>query len=101
MPDANQNQEVLIPDLHLGNLPAFAAQRLKVLAVVVLTLNEDGSIGFNGFGANHAKANEMLSVGIYMNLSSMYDAIRQGKAGQDAAAHLEAIEHFQPSGVPQ
>lgn len=89
------------PDLHLGNIAQFAAHRLKVPGVIVLVSNEDGTIGMTAAGVNHSRANEMFSVGIYMNLDQHYDLVRQGAAGKDAQEHIEALDHFERKEVTQ
>lgn len=83
-----------IPDLHAGNIAAFAAHRLRVPGVIILISNEDGTIGLSAHGVNHSRANEMLSVGIYMNLDQHYDLIRKGAAGQEAREHIAALDNF-------
>lgn len=90
-----------IPDLHGGNIAPFAAHRLKVPGVIVLISNEDGTIGMSAHGVNHSRANEMLSVGIYMNLDQHYNLVREGAAGQDARDHIEALDHFERKEVTQ
>ncbi len=90
-----------VPDLHFGNIAPFAAKRLAVPGVIVLVSNEDGTIGMTGHGVNHARANEMLSVGIHLNLSQHYDAIRAGAAGSEAKEHIDALDHFERKEVVQ
>lgn len=90
-----------IPDLHGGNIAQFAKHHLKVPGVIVLISNEDGTIGMSAAGVNHARANEMFSVGIYMNLDQHYQLIRQGAAGQEARDHLEALDEFERKEVTQ
>ena len=89
------------PDLHFGNIAPFTAKKLAVPGVIVLISNEDGTIGMTGHGINHARANEMLSVGIHLNLSQHYELIRQGAAGQDAAARIAELDHFERKEVTQ
>lgn len=90
-----------IPDLHGGNIAPFAAHRLKVPGVIVLISNEDGTIGMSAHGVNHSRANEMLSVGIYMNLEQHYNLVRQGAAGNDAAEHIRELDHYERKEVTQ
>lgn len=71
-------------DIHLGNVAPALCHKLKVAGCVVLTLNHDGTIGMTGHNVNHAKANELLSVGIHMNLTQMENAIARGEAGEEA-----------------
>jgi hypothetical protein len=96
-----KHTESTIPDLHFGNIAPFAAKKLAVPGVIVLVSNEDGTIGLTAHGINHARANEMLSVGIHLNLSQHYDLVRKGVAGQDAAEHIAALDHFARSEVAQ
>jgi len=97
MSNLNQSAEIPsgIPDLHFGNIAAFATKRLAVAGVIVLVSNEDGTIGMTGHGVNHARANEMLSVGIHLNLSQHYDLVRQGAAGAEAAEHIRDLDNFE------
>lgn len=97
--EAAQPQKV--PDLHFGNIAPFITKRLAVPGVIVLVSNEDGTIGMTGHGINHARANEMLSVGIHLNLSQHYNAIRAGAAGAEAQEHLAALDHFERKEVVQ
>jgi len=90
-----------IPDLHAGNIAQFAAHRLKVPGVIVLISNEDGTIGMSAAGVNHARANEMFSVGIYMNLNQHYQLIREGAAGADARDHIRELDNFERKEVTQ
>lgn len=90
-----------IPDLHAGNIAQFAAHRLKVPGVIVLVSNEDGTIGMSAAGVNHARANEMFSVGIYMNLDQHYQLVREGVAGSEARDHIEALDNFERKEVTQ
>ena len=83
------------PDLHMGNIAQFAAHRLKVPGVIVLVSNEDGTIGMSAAGVNHARANEMFSVGIYMNLDQHYQLIREGAAGSEAREHIRELDNFE------
>ncbi len=89
------------PDLHMGNIAKYAAHKLNAQGVIVLVSNADGTIGMSAAGVNHARANEMFSVGSYMNLDQHYKLIRNGAAGKDAAEHLGELEHFERKGVTQ
>lgn len=71
-------------DIHLGNVAPAICHKLKVTGCVVLTLNPDGTIGMTGHGVNHAAANELLSVGIHLNMTQMEEAIARGEAGEEA-----------------
>lgn len=90
-----------IPDLHFGNAPQFLAKRLAVPGVLILVLNDDGTVGLNGHGVNHAKANEMLSLGIHMNLTQHDDFVRKGHAGKEAAEHIRELDNHHREEVTQ
>lgn len=90
-----------IQTIHGGNIAPFAAEQLKVPGVIVLISNEDGTIGMSAHGVNHSRANEMLSVGIYMNLEQHYDLVRLGAAGQEAANHIHELDQFERKEVTQ
>ncbi|CAJ0705873.1 hypothetical protein [Ralstonia holmesii] len=77
-------EDDLPQDIHLGNVAPAICKKLNVPGCVVLTLNENGTIGMTGHGVNHAKANELLSVGIHINLGQMENAIAAGAAGEEA-----------------
>lgn len=83
----------LTPDLHMGNAPRFIAHMMKKSACIVITRDEDGVISMSAHGANHAVANEMLSVGIYSNLSQHYEAVRNGDAGAEAKEMQGEVDH--------
>lgn len=88
------------PDLHPGNVAPFLAKKLAVSGVIVLLSNEDGTVQLVAHGVNHARANEMLSVGIYVNLDQHYDAVRAGLAGEGAAAQQQALDEQQAPQTP-
>src|SRR5471032_619701 len=100
MSDPN-NQKAAAYDLHPGNIAAFTAHQLAVPGVIVLVSNDDGTIGLLAHGVKHARANEMLSVGIHMNLSQHYDLVRQGAAGPDAADHIRELKRLEHKAVTQ
>lgn len=56
------------PASELEALPKEICTRTNALAAIVLIRNRDGTIGFSGVGCSHDSANEMLSVGIHINL---------------------------------
>lgn len=91
----------LVPDLHLGNSAPFLAHRLAVPGCIVITSAEDGSIGLTAHGVNHARANEMLSVAIYMNLQQHYDLVRAGAAGPEAAEQQRDLDAMTKKAVTQ
>ncbi|MDB5966475.1 MAG: hypothetical protein JWQ72_2975 [Polaromonas sp.] len=73
----------------LETLPADICERTGALAAIVLLRNRDGTIGFAGVGCSHDSANEMLSVGIHINLSQHDVKVEQclmALADQRAAA---------------
>ncbi|MBO4120276.1 hypothetical protein J5T34_05920 [Cupriavidus gilardii] len=76
----------LLHDVHLGNVAPAICQALKAPGCVVLMLNDNGTIGMAAHGVNHAKANELLSVGIHINLSQHDDLVAKGLAGPEAQA---------------
>lgn len=94
MPSQDQAPIAGVPDLHMGNIAPFTAKKLAVPGVLILISNEDGTIGMTAHGLNHARANEMLSVGIFMNLEQHYAAIREGHAGGEAREHMEALDNL-------
>lgn len=85
-------------DLHHGNVARVAAHQLGGNGAVVLLSMPDGTVQVLAHGVDHSRANEMLSIGIYVNLDQHYQAIRQGVAGQDAAEHQQHIDHINNRG---
>lgn len=89
MPDTNEYPD--LPDLHLGNVAPAICHKLKVPGCMVLLMGTDGTISMAGYGMNHAKANELLSVGIHLNLSQHDELVRAGAAGPAAQKIAEEI----------
>ena len=85
---ASENYE----ETRLDNIAPRICALLKVKGCVVLTLNEDDTIGMTSAGVNHSKANELLSVGIHINLTEHDEKVRAGAAGPKAQRTLLAIE---------
>ena len=85
--------EKQIPDLHTGNIAAFATKQLGAAGAIVLVSHEDGTVSLSAHGVNHARSNEMLSIGIYINLDQHYGLVRQGAAGQEAAEHQRDLDN--------
>lgn len=83
--------------LDLSSAPQLLCDELDVPGCIVIVAYPDGSIGFNGCGVNHAKANELLSVGIHINLSHHDAMVRDGAAGE--VAQRRAIEIREQGGV--
>ena len=83
----------------LNDTAAQLKQHHRPDAVLILCRCDDGSIVLVGSGANHHKANEMLSVGIHINLSQHDKLVIAGDAGQDAqqtAQEIERMSHENP-----
>lgn len=78
MPDENASP------LTLNTAPREICEQIGVPGCIVLVANVDGSIGFSAHGLNNIKANELLSVGIHINLSQHDLMVRAGAAGEDA-----------------
>jgi hypothetical protein len=88
---ANSNPE-LPKDLHPGNIAAAVAHRMGAVGAVIVTDNGDGTIGFYAHGIDHSKANELLSVGIHINLTQHDAKVREGQAGAEAREMQEKID---------
>ncbi len=80
-----------LPDLHLGNVAQAVCHKLCVPGAVVLLLNDDGTISMAAQGVNHFKANELLSVGIHLNLMQHDQAVLAGAAGEVAQEVAQRI----------
>jgi hypothetical protein len=95
-------------DLHIANFAPALCKRLAVQGMVTLLSNEDGSIMMIAHGVNHARAAEMLSRGVQINLNQHDEFVRNGFAGE-AAAQKQALmdaasahaEHAAAGGLQQ
>lgn len=83
MPTEQEN-DGLPADVHIGNMAVAVTHRLRAQGSIVILWNHDGTISFCGHGLTHAKANELLSVGIHINLSQQEKAVRAGVGGDEA-----------------
>lgn len=75
-----------IPDIHPGNAGPLLCKALCVPGMILLTSNDDGTIGLIAHGIGHARANEMLSRGVQINLNQHDEMVRSGLAGAEAAS---------------
>lgn len=73
-----------MPPSQLADMPAWIKRWLYTKGVVLLTLNQDNTIGIAAAGVNHWKINELLSVGIHLNLQDHDRQVASGAAGPDA-----------------
>ena len=97
------NEANTLPDVHPGNLAPLLCHRLGIPGCVVLLSFENGTIMQIAHGVTHARANEMLSRGVQINLNQHDEFVRDGLAGVAAAQHqaaLDGVEH-QPAGAMQ
>ena len=94
MPDQEPElpKDILPNDLHIGNLAVAVAHKMRVKGVVIIAQNQDDTISFCGHGLTHAKANELLSVGIHINLTQHDDHVRKGTAGAEAREMQEKVD---------
>lgn len=81
-----------LPDMHPGNVAPMVCKQLGVPGVVMITSNADGTMMMIAHGVNHARANEMLSRSVQINLNQHDEFVRQGMAGLDAQAHQAFID---------
>lgn len=91
MAEENKEQFPDLPDLHLGNVAQAICHKLCVPGAVVLVLNDDGTIGMSAQGVNHFKANELLSVGIHLNLMQHDQQVLAGADGETAQKVAQSI----------
>jgi len=85
MPD-----EKVVPQ-NADTIAQFVCDNLGIPGCVVLISCADGSIGLMAHGVNHAKANELLSVGIHINLTQHDQLVRAGAAGEAAQRQAEIL----------
>lgn len=78
--------------LTLDTVAPHVADALNVQGCIVIVSYEDGSIGMTSHGVNHYKANELLSVGIHINLGQHDEAVRKGDAGKEAQGIQRSID---------
>lgn len=88
-------RKIALDEITLGNAGAIVAEALKAKGCIVLILNENKTIGMTSYGVTHHTANELLSVGIHINLSQHDEAVSRGEAGavpQEIQRSLEVIQ---------
>lgn len=85
-------RKIAFDEITLTNAAQVLTDALKAQGCIVLMLNDNGSIGMSSTGINHYKANELLSVGIHINLSQHDDAVREGAAGEVAQGIQRGID---------
>ena len=90
MPD--DEKQPTLPDLHPGNVAPAICHKLGVPGCILLTSNHDGTIMMIAHGINHARAAEMLSRGMQINLNQHDEFVRDGMAGAEAQAHQALID---------
>ncbi|KAF1009494.1 MAG: hypothetical protein GAK28_00132 [Luteibacter sp.] len=78
--------------LTLNTAPKAICDQIGVPGCIVLIANVDGSIGFSAHGVSPIKANELLSVGIHINLSQHDQMVRDGAAGEYAQSVQASID---------
>ena len=95
-------------DLHIANFAPALCKRLAVPGLIALLSNDDGSVMVISHGVNHARAAEMLSRGVQINLNQHDEYVRSGYAGEQAAeqqalldAASSAAEHAAAGGLTQ
>jgi|GEM_PF-2495560 len=91
MPTEQEN-DGLPADVHIGNMAVAVAHRLRAKGSIIILWNDDETISFCGHGMSHAKANELLSLGIHINLTQHDEAVRNGAAGAEAREVLEMVD---------
>jgi hypothetical protein len=91
MPDEKRIHPAL-PDLHAGNVAPALCHKLCIPGCILLTSNADGTIMMIAHGVNHARANEMLSRGMQINLNQHDEFVRHGMAGADAQAQQALLD---------
>lgn len=80
-----------MPDLHAGNAAPFICRALKVPGCVLLVSHESGMIQTIAHGVTHARANEMLSRAIQINLNQL-DCFVEDQQAEQALARLGQVE---------
>lgn len=87
------DQKEVVP---LAAVPAKICEESGAAACIVLVSDERGVTTLAMHGVNHAQANDMLSLGIHMNLTQHDELILAGAAGKEAqelAASLKEPSH--------
>lgn len=85
-------RKIAFDEITLANAAQIIAEALKSKGCIVLIANDDGTIGMTSTGINHYKANELLSVGIHINLSQHDEAVGQGAAGEIAQRTQRSLD---------
>lgn len=101
MPEEKQ-PELTLPDVHAGNVAPLLCKKLCIPGVIILLSHADGTIMQIAHGVSHARANEMLSRGVQINLNQHDEHVRAGLAGEQAQAHQALLEgSMTPAGAVQ
>lgn len=78
--------------LNLVNAPEVLAGELRVPGVLVLAVNEDGSVSINSYGLNHRAAIDALAIGIHAVMCQHNDMVRDGYAGEAARDLFDKLQ---------
>ena len=90
--DPTPNQTPSMPDVHPGNVAPLLCKKLCVPGCILLTSNDDGSMMLISHGVSHARANEIMSRAIQINLNQHDEFVRAGLAGNAAAEQQAFID---------
>ena len=65
----SEHQARKLEGLTLENAGHQVADAFKAKGCIILLQNDDSSVSMTGSGMNHIQANDLLSMGIHLNLS--------------------------------
>lgn len=74
--------------------PELLSKESGFPGVICLFREADGTVSFAGHGVNNMEANDMLSIGIFINLDQHYRNIAAGLAGEEAQRRGEEIKQL-------
>ncbi|WP_435607709.1 hypothetical protein [Pseudomonas knackmussii] len=74
--------------------PKLLSNETGIPGVICLFRDADGTVSFAGHGVNNSEANEMLSIGIFINLDQHYRNVEAGMAGPEAQRRNEEIKQL-------
>jgi hypothetical protein len=77
--------------LSLFTAPELLASAFRVPGVLILAVNDDGSVSVNSHGLNHRGALDALTIGIHAVMCQHDEMVAKGMAGEAARDLFERL----------